>query len=112
VVTGERAVGLARQLGQRGNEARALYLLGNIYSYGRSSDAVRARETYRQALMLARELRMRPLEAQCHLALGEPGSNAGKNQDARVRLTTAAAMFRDMGMQFWLDKAEAALKAL
>ena len=109
VTTGQRALRLARELGQRGVEARTLYLLGNIHGYSASANANQARESYGQALVLAQELAMRPLEAQCHLALGKLAKKAGEKRGAQEQFDTAVSMFREMGMQFWL---ESALKAL
>ena len=90
-------------------EARTLYLLGNIHGYGASANANQARESYQQALVLAHELAMRPLQAQCHFALGELAKKAGEKRGAQEQFDTAVSMFREMGMQFWL---ESALKAL
>jgi hypothetical protein len=45
-------------------------LPGNIHCYGESADADQARDGYRQALALAHQMGMRPLDAQCQLALG------------------------------------------
>ena len=112
VTTGQRALDLARQLEQRGDEARTLYLLGNIYGYGASANANQARDSYQQALVLAHELGMQPLQAQCHYALGELARKAGEKRGAREQFSTAVSMFREMGMQFWLEKAESALKEL
>jgi hypothetical protein len=52
---------------------------------------------------------MRPLVAHCQLGLGRLCALTGKPGDARTHLSTAAAMFREMGMKLWLDKAEAAM---
>ena len=112
VSSGQRALDLARRLGQRGDEARTLYLLGNIHRCGMSADASQARKDYQEALALAHELGMRPLEAQCHLALGELASKTGNKQQARDQLTVAVRMFREMGMQTWPEQAESALRAL
>jgi hypothetical protein len=35
------------------------------------------------------------------------GRPAGKREQARDHLTTATTMYREMDMQFWLEKAEA-----
>ena len=112
VTTGQRALELARELGQRGYEARTLYLLGNIYGHDASANATQARDSYQQALVLAHELGMRPLEAQCHFALGELATKAGEKRGAQEQFGTALSMFREMGMQFPLEKAESALKDL
>ena len=91
VSSGQRALDLARQFGQRGDEARTLYLLGNIHGYGESANANQAREAYQEALALAHELGMRPLEAQCHLALGELAAKTGNKQQARDQLSVAVS---------------------
>jgi len=112
VTTAQRALDLARQLRQRGDEARTLHLLGNIHGDVASANANQARDSYRQALVLAHELGMRPLEAQCHFALGELAKKAGEQRGAQEQFSTAVSMFRGMGMKFWPEKAEAALEAL
>ena len=112
MTTGQRALQLARELGQRGDEARTLYLLGNIHGYGASANANQARDSYQQALALAHELGMRPLQAQCHFALAELARKAGEGRSAQEQFGTAVSMFREMGMQFPLEKTEAALNDL
>jgi len=112
VTTEQRALELARRLGHRGNEARALYFLGNIHGYGPSPNPDQARDSYQQAVRLAHELGMRPLLAQCHLALGELAGKASNTPHAQQHLTVAAEMFRKMGMQFWLRKAEASFQTV
>jgi hypothetical protein len=56
---------------------------------------------------MAEELGMRPLVAHCHLGLGTLYRRIGRDEEARVELTTAAEMYRAMDMQFWLARAEA-----
>jgi hypothetical protein len=87
-------------------------MLGNIHGYGVSANANQARESYQQAMVLAHELGMRPLEAQCHLALGELAGKTGHRQEAQQHLTVAVTMFREMGMQTWPERAESALRVL
>ena len=67
---------------------------------------------YREALALADELGMRPLVAHCHLGLGKLARRAAKREQAREHLTTATTMYREMGMRFWLEQAQAALAEL
>jgi len=109
VTTGQRALQLARECGQRGYEARTLYLLGHIHACGASANLKQSRDSYQQALTLAHELGMRPLEAQCHFALGGLAEIAGQKQAAQERVSTAASMFREMAMQSWLERAESTL---
>jgi len=91
-------------LGARGREAHALCLAGDIASAGSAEDA----EAYhREALALAGDLAMRPLVAHCHLGLGKLYRRAGKREQPPEHLTTATTMYREMGMTYWLEKAEA-----
>ena len=103
-----RALALTREQGQRGHETHALRLLGEIASRGDPLDAETAEGYYRQALALATELEMRPLVAHCQLGLGRLHRRTGDHAKAREHLTTAGAMYREMGMGFWLAQAEAA----
>jgi hypothetical protein len=48
---------------------------------------------------------MRPLVAHCHLGLGTIYRRTGKREQAREPLTTAATMYRGMGMTYFLEKA-------
>ncbi len=52
---------------------------------------------------------MRPLEAHCHRGLGTLYSQTGQSEQARVELSTAIKMYREMEMTFWLPETEAAL---
>ena len=93
---------MARERGQRSGEARALWLLGDVTA--RRDPPEHAEGHYRDAL--AEELGMCPLLAHCHLGLGTLYRRAGKGEQAREHLTTAATMYREMDMTYWLDKAE------
>jgi hypothetical protein len=68
-----------------------------------------AERYYREALALAERLDMRPLAAHCHFGLGRLHRGDGDAVTAQGHLTTAATVYREMGMTFWLEKAEAAL---
>ena len=66
----EQALALAREHQERGNEAYALRLLGDIAAQRDPPEVDQAAAHYRQALALAEELGMRPLQAHCHHGLG------------------------------------------
>ena len=104
-----QALDLARQQKERGDEARALHQLGVVQAHADPPDVVQAEAHYRQALVLAEELGMRPLQAHCHHGLGTLYSQTGRGAQARAALATAIALYRDMEMTFWLPPAEAAL---
>ena len=105
----ERALTLARERGERGHEAWALRLLGEIAATSDPPDVATAEAHYGDAMALASELGMRPLVAHCHLGLGKLYRRTGTREQAQEHLTTAATMYREMGMTFWLEKAEAEL---
>ena len=67
-----QALDLARQQKARGDEAHALHQLGAVHAHADPPDAAQAEAHYQQALALAEELGMRPLQAHCHLGLGTP----------------------------------------
>ena len=108
----QRALALCHDHKERGNQAWALRLLGEIRSYRGASEVEEAGERYRQALALAHELGMRPLIAHCHHGLGKLYRRVGKREPAREHLGTATAMFREMDMRFWLERAEAEIREL
>ena len=62
------------------------------------------------ALALAGPRGMRPLMAHCHFGLGKLYRRTGHHEQAHEHLTTAATMYREMGMTYWLEKAEQELK--
>ena len=55
---------------------------------------------------------MRPLAAHCHLGLGKLYRRTGKRREAQKQVATAATMYREMDMGFWLSKAETGLMEL
>jgi tetratricopeptide (TPR) repeat protein len=104
-----QALDLARQRKERGNEALALQQLGAVHAHTDPTDVAPAEVYYQQALTLAEELGMRPLQAHCHLGLGTLYATTGRRQQARAALSTATEMYRAMAMSWWLPQAEAAL---
>jgi tetratricopeptide (TPR) repeat protein len=104
-----RALERSRDLKQRGHEAYALWLLGEIAAQRQPPDAEATVAAYRQAMMLADELGMRPLAAHCHLGLGTLYARTGRLEQARAELSAAMTLYRAMDMTFWLSRAEAAL---
>ena len=105
----ERALALTREHQERGHQAYALRLLGEIAAHRDPPDAALAEAHYQQALALADELGMRPLQAHCHLGLGRLYAKLEQREQARAELSTAIELYRTMEMTFWLPQAEAAL---
>jgi tetratricopeptide (TPR) repeat protein len=105
----QHALERSRDLKQRGHEAYALRLFGEIAAQCQPSDTESATAAYRQAMTLAGELGMRPLTAHCHLGLGTLYARTGRLEQAHAELSAALALYRAMDMTFWFSRAEAAL---
>jgi tetratricopeptide (TPR) repeat protein len=111
-VLAERALALTREHEERGHQAYALRLLGEITAREDSLDIGKAEDNYRQALAIAEELGMRPLIAHCHVGLGKLYRRINKKEKAKVHLSDGIALMRQMEMGLWLQRAEAELKEL
>jgi hypothetical protein len=77
VAVADRALRLTRECSEHGHEAWVLRLLGEI--------SIRRH----------------------HLGLGKFYHRTDKREQAQDHLATATTMYREMGMTFWLEKAEA-----
>jgi tetratricopeptide (TPR) repeat protein len=86
-----------------------LRCLGELQSHSPAADVASADAHYRQALTLADELGMRPLQAHCHRCLGTLYAKVGRAEQARAELSTAIELYKAMEMTFWVPQAEAAL---
>ena len=105
----QQAQELAQTHKERSYEAWTLHLLGDIAARRELPASDQARDYYRQALTLAEALGMRPLQAHCHHGLGTLYATMGLRPQAHPALTTAIALYRAMGMTFWLPQAEVVL---
>jgi len=102
----DRALLLARGRGERLYEAWALRLLGEIASQHARLDVGTAAAHYGAALTLASELEMRPLVAHCRAGLGGLYARTGRPEQAQAHLTSAAAIYGELGMTYWSDRLE------
>jgi tetratricopeptide (TPR) repeat protein len=105
----ERTLALARAYQERGHQAYALRLLGEIAAHRDPMEGAQAEAYYHQALALAEELGMRPLQAHCRRGIGSLYAKIGRSEQAYVELATAIELYRDMDMTFWVPEVEAAL---
>jgi tetratricopeptide (TPR) repeat protein len=104
-----RLLELSRTYTGSGYQAHACRLLGEVAVRREPPDVDQATAHYRQALALAEELGMRPLQAHCHLGLGTLYAQTGQRQQAHAALSAAIDLYRAMDMTFWLPQGEAAL---
>jgi DNA-binding NtrC family response regulator/tetratricopeptide (TPR) repeat protein len=92
----EDALRDCERFGERGHEAYALRLLGDVAA--RDTPDVLAEDSYRRALAVAETLDMRPLTARCHLSLGRWAGERARPAIAAEHLSAAATLFGQLGM--------------
>jgi len=108
----EQALTRAEGTRETGSRAWTLRLQAEIAARAVPSDTAGAEARYGEALALADELGMRPLQARCHLGLGTLYRRIGRLDEAHAELATAIAMLSQMGMTFWLPEAQSEFDAL
>ena len=104
-----RLLALSRTHLGRGYQAHAYCLLGEVAAQRHPLEYDQAGDYYCQALALAEELGMRPLQAHCHRGLGTLYAKTGQAEQAHTALSTAITLYRAMDMIFWLPQTEAVL---
>src|SRR5215470_10788031 len=102
---------LAGERRERGREARALTLLGDVARLETDPTGESPESFYQAAVNIAEPLGLRPLLARCLLGLGLARRHRGQEADAQVALTEATRLFREMEMATWLSRAEDAARA-
>ncbi len=108
----EEAIALSRRYKEKGQEVWALHLLGEIALRRDPPDLEGAERRYREAMVAADALGMRPAIAHCRLSLGEVHARSRQWDTARKHLDESAALFRDMGMASLRERAEETLRGL
>ena len=108
-IAGQEALTLSRERREPGHEAYTHRLLGEVAATSDPPDAEAAGRHFWEGLSLAEHQGMRPLVAHCHFGLGKLYRRTSDRVKAQEHLTTAATMYREMGMSFWLEKVEAEL---
>jgi class 3 adenylate cyclase/tetratricopeptide (TPR) repeat protein len=105
---GEKGLHEAVEAGERGHEAYARHLFGLILS--QENNFEQSARSLGEALGLATELGMRPLVAHCHVGLANVSGRTGNRTESDQHFAVAAALYREMGMRYWLEKAEKKMK--
>ena len=102
--TARHALDLAISHKERGHQAWAHRLLGDLASQGTTTALLEAEEHYRKALGIAEELRMQPVLAHAKMGLGRVLRLRGDRERAEEYLVTAFMLFRGMDVPFWVRR--------
>jgi tetratricopeptide (TPR) repeat protein len=102
----QQALAVARAQQERGNEAYALHLLGEIAAHAADPSLEQAERDLKDALARSMELQMRPLTAHCRLSLGRLYRRSNRPREAREQVAAAMTSYAEMGMDFWREKAQ------
>src|SRR5262249_10923845 len=94
----ERLLDLSHTHTGHGYQAHPYRLLGDSATHRDPPDMAQAEAHYRQALALAEEMGMRPLQAHCHLGLGTLYVKLGRPEQAQAALSVAIDLYRVMDM--------------
>src|SRR5262245_17070165 len=108
----ERALQLSRTHKERGHEAWALKLLGDVALGHNPPKTQQAESYYRHACALSLELGMRPLHAHCHVGLGKTYVAIGAVQHACAEMVAAIDRYSSMEMNLWLARANTAVNSI
>ena len=106
------ALDLAGSHKERGHQAWAWRLLGDLASRRGAPALAEAEAHYREALGIAEELRMQPVVAHAKLGLGRVMRLAGDRARAEEYVVTAFMSFRGMDVPYWVKKCGAEMMQL
>ena len=98
----------ALRLSQKNNEKLmggwSWLLLGTILGKTEPLEINRAEGCILKGIEICKELRIKTVYSLGHLYLGQLYLNGGKKEKAMDNLKKAEGMFREMGMDYWLDR--------
>ena len=103
-VHAEQGVKLCRTNSERFFEAEAEMCLGRVLGAGSSVRFDEAKEHILRGVKTFDELQMKPMTAVGYFHLGELSASSGWTVAAMEHLRRAEAMFRQMGMDYWLER--------
>jgi tetratricopeptide (TPR) repeat protein len=97
---GAQALALARQHRERGHEAYALRLLGEVMI--KRGDAAQAEAQYRAAIRIGSDLGMRPFVAHCHWGFAKLSAVIHDGEAQGHHAAAARVQFEALGMVGWI----------
>ena len=107
----EQALSAAEQSREMWTKGAARLLLGRILGKQDISKAAAAERDILSGMVILEGLRIRPLQAQGHLILGELWADMGRKKKALQDLNEAAAAFKEMDMTYWLRRTQQIMRS-
>jgi len=108
----EEALRLSQKNNEKQMEGLSWLLLGTIVGKTEPLKIDKAEEYILKGIEICKELKIKTQYSLGHLYLGELYRNAGEKEKAVDNLKMAEGMFREMGMDYWLGRAQEGLAAL
>jgi class 3 adenylate cyclase/tetratricopeptide (TPR) repeat protein len=105
----EEALRLSRKKGEKWVVGIAMIGLGRVLGKKKPRQHDRVEECFSEGLAILHDLKMKPDYAQGRMFLGELYMDTGEKEKAMENLKEAAAMFQEMGMNYWLDRTQVIL---
>jgi len=105
----EESLEFCRRGGERAQEGRSTIALGRVIGKAEPAQSAEAEDCILQGIRMLEELKLRPHQAEGYLFLGELYADSGWKEKALEALKKAEAEFKDMGMDYWLNKTQEAL---
>jgi tetratricopeptide (TPR) repeat protein len=106
------ALEFALENNERLFQSTSRMLLGYVLSKAEPGQIEEAEQQILQGINIADELGLPVLSGPGYLFLGQAYGESGRRQEALENLKKAESMHREMGMDYWLNKAQEALARL
>ena len=108
----EKALELSQRNNEKWIEGQSLIWMGRILGGSYPSREDQAEQYISRGINIVEKLKLRPFFTLGRLFLGEFYLDTGDKEKAMEKLKKAETMFREMGMDYWLAKAQEALARL
>jgi tetratricopeptide (TPR) repeat protein len=108
----EEALRLSQKNNEKYIEGWSWLLFGTILGKTGPLEISKAEECILKGIEIGKELRTKPFCYLGHLYLGELYLNGGKKEKAMDNLKKAEGMFQEMGMDYWLGRAQEVLATM
>ena len=111
-ISAEKAMEFSQNCDEKHFEAISKIWLGRILGRVKRSEVSKVTQDIYEGIKILDELRLKPFSAQGYLFLGELYVDRGQGEKALENLKRAEGMFQEMGMDYWLAKAQEVLGRL